>query len=276
VIALKFPAYLIPHPNKVLWLVHQHRTAYDLWHHPLCDLMHFPNGSEVRDAIRHADCQLIPECRGVFSISRNVTKRLRSFCKIASTPIYHPPPDAAQFRCEPADDYLLFPSRLAEPKRQELVLEALSQTRSDVRVCFVGKPDAERYLQKLRDRATELRIHRRVDWRGSVTDTEKQALYARALAVIFPPIDEDYGYITLESMLASKPVITCTDSGGPLEFVRDGESGFVVAPTPHALAAAFDHVWTNRGEARALGKTGRQAYDNLEISWSGVVRRLAA
>ena len=40
-----------------------------------------------------------------------------------------------------------------------------------------------------------------------------------ALGVIFPPLDEDYGYVTLEAMLAAKPVITCTDSGGPLEFV---------------------------------------------------------
>ena len=37
-IGLKFPAYFMPHPHKVLWLLHQHRTAYDLWDHPLSDL----------------------------------------------------------------------------------------------------------------------------------------------------------------------------------------------------------------------------------------------
>jgi glycosyltransferase involved in cell wall biosynthesis len=45
VIALKFPAYLIPHPNKVLWLVHQHRAAYDFWDHPFGDLGASPRGA---------------------------------------------------------------------------------------------------------------------------------------------------------------------------------------------------------------------------------------
>src|SRR5687767_13660579 len=55
VIGLKFPAYLIPHPRKALWLLHQHRTAYDLWDHPFGDLIHFPNGAQIRDAIQASD-----------------------------------------------------------------------------------------------------------------------------------------------------------------------------------------------------------------------------
>ena len=57
-IGLRFPAYLIPHPNKVLWILHQHRTAYELWDHPLSDLVYYPNGSQVRDAIEQADRKL--------------------------------------------------------------------------------------------------------------------------------------------------------------------------------------------------------------------------
>ena len=40
--------------------------------------------------------------------------------------------------------------------------------------------------------------------------------------MVFAPFDEDFGYVTLESFLAHKPVITATDAGGPLEFVEDG------------------------------------------------------
>ena len=61
VVGLRFPAYLVPHPNKVLWLLHQYRTAYDLWGTDLCELMHAPNGHEVRDAIRSADAAYLPE-----------------------------------------------------------------------------------------------------------------------------------------------------------------------------------------------------------------------
>src|SRR5450759_5048557 len=48
-IGLKFPAYLSPHPHKVLWILHQHRQAYDLWDHPMGDLQRYPNGPQVRE-----------------------------------------------------------------------------------------------------------------------------------------------------------------------------------------------------------------------------------
>src|SRR5579884_2687201 len=92
VIGLKFPAYLIPHPNKVLWLLHQHRQAYDLWDHPEAgDLRHSPAGVQVREAVRHADIGLIPEALRVFTISKNVSRRLDNYCSIRSTALYHPP-----------------------------------------------------------------------------------------------------------------------------------------------------------------------------------------
>ena len=117
-IGLRFPAYLIPHPNKVLWILHQHRTAYELWDHALSDLVYYPNGSQVRDAIEQADRKLIPESRAVFANSRNVAQRLKRFCDIDSTPLYHPPPHAEKFYSSSAEDYLFFPSRLCIPKRQ--------------------------------------------------------------------------------------------------------------------------------------------------------------
>ena len=100
--------------------------------------------------------------------------------------------------------------------------------------------------------------------------------YANAIAVIYPPTDEDYGYITLEAMLASKPVITCTDSGGPLEFVSDRETGLIAEPTPEALAAAFDSLWENRRQAKTWGEAGRARYESLNLSWETVVKKLLA
>src|ERR671919_216382 len=135
-IGLRFPAYLIPHPNKVLWILHQHRTAYDLWDHALSDLIYYPNGSQVRDAIEHADRTLIPEARAVFANSQNVARRLKRYCDVDATPLYHPPPNAEKFYSSRAEDYLFFPSRLCLPKRQELALQALTLTRNLVRLCF--------------------------------------------------------------------------------------------------------------------------------------------
>jgi glycosyltransferase involved in cell wall biosynthesis len=274
VIGLKFPAYLIPHPNKVLWILHQHRTAYDLWDTELCDLMQFPNGVEIRDAIRAADRAFIPEARAVFANSANVSARLKQYCGIDASPLYHPPPDAERFCTATAEDFFFFPSRINATKRQHLVVEALAQCRQPVRVRFAGFADDLAYERQLSERIGGFGLANRVEFMGMVADEAKRDAYARCLGVIFPPLDEDYGYVTLEAMLARKPVITCTDSGGPLEFVEPGKTGLVVEPAAAALAGAMDRLWTNRPQARAWGEAGRELYDRRQISWEHVVASL--
>lgn len=274
-IGLKFPAYLIAHPNKVLWILHQYRTAYDLWDHPLSDLIHWPNGAEIRDAIRQADRLSIPEAKAIFANSGNIARRLKDFCDIDATPLYHPPPHAEQFRCEAAQDYLFFPSRLTRLKRQSLVLEALARTREPVRVRFAGSAaEPASYAEELKAQARRLKVQERAEWLGEVTEEEKRSLYARALGVLYPPLDEDYGYVTLEAMLSSKPIITCADSGGPLEFVRDSMNGLVAEPDADSLSMAMDKLWTGREQAKSWGEQGRALYEQMGINWPNVVRKL--
>jgi glycosyltransferase involved in cell wall biosynthesis len=273
-IGLKFPAYLIPHPHKVLWILHQFRTAYELWDHPLGDLIYSPDGQEVRDAIHRADRHLIPQAKAVYANSGTVARRLKEYCEIDSSPLYHPPPHAEKFYAGEASDYLFFPSRLCLPKRQALVLEALAHTLQPVRVRFAGTPDRPRYAEELKTQARKLKVGGRVEWLGQVTEEEKRELYAHARGVLYPPVDEDYGYVTLEAMLAARAVITCTDSGGPLEFVRAGETGLIALPTPPALAQAMDQLWEQRSQAKAWGEAGRALYEKLDISWTNVIRRL--
>jgi len=273
-IGLKFPAYLIPHDNKVLWVLHQFRTAYELWDHPLGDLIYEPNGAEVRDAIVEADKKLFPEVKRVFCNSANVAARLKFYCGFDAPPLYHPPSQAERFYCEDADEYFFFPSRLCLPKRQALVLEALARTRNPVRVLFAGMADEVDYLVELQKLAVRLGVDKQVQWLGFVNDENKFALYAKALAIIYPPIDEDFGYVTLEAMLARKPVVVCSDSGGPLEFVRNEENGLVAEPDPESLAQALDRIWANRAQAKEWGNAGHDLYRQMDISWTRVVESL--
>ncbi|HYJ89220.1 MAG TPA: glycosyltransferase family 4 protein [Pyrinomonadaceae bacterium] len=275
-IGLKFPAYLISHPNKVLWILHQHRTAYELWDHPLSDLIYYPNGAQVRDAIQQADRNLLPQARAIFANSRNVANRLKRFCGIDSTPLYHPPPHAESFYCAAAEDYIFFPSRLCIPKRQAMVLEALGQTRNPVRVRFAGSPDRPSYREEIKTIARKFSLGNRVEWLENAPDEQIRQLYAHSLGVVYPPTDEDYGYVTLEAMLSAKPVITCTDSGGPLEFVINEKTGLIAEPNSKALAAALDTLWENPVEARIWGEAGRSHYNSFDINWENVVRKLLA
>ena len=109
---------------------------------------------------------------------------------------------------------------------------------------------------------------------GFISQEEKETYYARSLAVFFAPFDEDYGYITLEAMLSSKPVITCIDSGGTLEFVEDNKTGFIINPDPKLIAKKIDYLYTNRKEAKKFGENGLQNYKRKNISWDNVVDTL--
>jgi glycosyltransferase involved in cell wall biosynthesis len=276
-IALKFPAYLIPHPNKVLWILHQHRQAYDMWAHPQGgDLMLAANGHVIRDAIHQADRNLIPEAKTVFTLSANVSHRLKQGCGIDSSPLYNPPAGAASFYCSEPLDYLFFPSRISILKRQTLVLQALGHTRHPVRVVFAGAADSPHLQQECEAMVWRLGLDGRVQFLGHVAEDKKLQLYAESRGVIFPPLDEDYGYITLEAMLSRKPVITCTDSGGPLEFLIHRQTGLAVEPSAEALAESLDEIWADRSRARQWGLAGRKRYEDLHISWENVVSKLLA
>ena len=274
VIALKFPAYLASHPRQTVWLLHQHREAFDMWDSEFNSLRPDPQGAEVRELVASADRHYLGAARACYTISRNVSRRLQDACGIGARPLYHPPPGASDLRRGEYGAYLLMPSRINQTKRQSLVLAALRLTRGDVRVVFMGVSDHADYAAALRREAEALGD--RVQWRGHVSTAERIGLYAGARAVIFPPVDEDYGYVTLEAMLAAKPVLTCTDSGGVLEFVVDGDNGLVCEPEPEALAEALDRVWQQPEEARRMGERGAERYAELDIGWDNVLPHLLA
>jgi glycosyltransferase involved in cell wall biosynthesis len=218
--------------------------------------------------------ELIPEERYVYANSRNVASRLERYCGLEAKPLYHPPANAERFCSAAPERFLFCPSRISPIKRQCLVIEALAHTREPVAVKFAGLPDSPSYFRELREHAATLGVERRVEWLGEVSEEEKIDLYARCLGVVFPPVDEDYGYVTLEAMLSSKPVVTCTDSGGPLEFVVHRESGWVSEPTPQALGEALDELWSDESRSVRYGEAAREIYRARRITWANVIEAL--
>ena len=239
-IGLKFPAYLAQHPNTVFWILHQHRQAYDLWASGHSELLHDPKGMAVKALIEHEDrAAFAQSARPIYANSQNVAGRLKRFLDIEATPLYHPPPLADQLYTEGYAGPLFAPGRLNPSKRVDLMLRALAKTPNSVHLNIAGAAENPSYLQELQSLAQTLGVASRVTWLGRISDAELCAEYAQARAVLFTPQDEDYGYITLEAMLAGKPVITLEDAGGPLEFITHGQEGQITAPDPAALATAM-------------------------------------
>jgi glycosyltransferase involved in cell wall biosynthesis len=268
-IATRFPTYFARHPRKVAWVIHQHRAAYELCGTAYSDFEHSEADVGLRRKLFELDARMLGECRRVFANSHNTARRLQTFNGVPAEGLYHPPPYADRLRPGPYGDYVLVVGRLESVKRTDLAVAALAHVPAPLRLIIAGDGSQRAATERA---AVECGVRDRIVFAGELVGEELVNLYAGALAVIYAPFDEDYGYVTLEAFLSAKPVITASDSGGTLEFVVDGRNGFVCAPEPAAIGAAVSTLAGDRALAARLGDAGRARA--LEITWDGVVERL--
>ena len=269
VIASKFPTYFVRHPNKVAWLIHQYRAAYELCGTPYSDFGHTESDVGLRDTLIRLDTEMLGECRAIYSNARNTAARLAKFNGLSATPLYHPPRLAPRLTPGPYGDYVLSVGRIESVKRVDLIVRALALSDPALRLVVAGDGTQRENVERETHAAG---VADRVTFLGSVPDETLIELYAGALAVVYPPYDEDFGYVTLEAFLARKPVVTCTDSGGPNEFVVDDINGYVCEPSAPALADALGRLTADRRHAAALGEAGHDVASR--ITWDGVIDTL--
>ena len=267
VVATKFPSYAVRHPNKVVWLVHQFRQAYELDGTELGQFGEDPAGRAARNAVQRLDEATLGEAKRLFAISANVAQRLRDSTGLEAE-VLSPPPQDLPFRCDSYGDFVLSVGRLDRAKRLDLLLHAVGE-RDGLRVVIAGDGPEREPLQRL---AEELRLDGRVTFTGRIGEQELTDLYAECLAVFYAPIDEDLGLVPYEAFRSEKPVVTTSDAGGPLEVVSDRATGLVVDPTAGSVAEAFTWLDANRGEAQAFGRRGRELAE--QVNWDTVVEKL--
>lgn len=271
VIATNFPSYFVRHPRKVVWLFHQHRGAYDAADAAWSDFDLSDDALESQRLISEWDARALQEAVHVFTLSGVVSARLSGHNGLPSTPLHHPPPLHDRLRPGPFGDYVFCATRLEANKRPELIAAGTAQARSGTRAVIAGRGE---HGDALRETVRRLGVASRVDLPGFVSDEDLVELYAGALAVVYAPVDEDYGYVTLQAFLAGKPVITAADSGGVLEFVEHEVTGLVTDGSPEQIGAAVDRLAADHDLARRLGEAGRARVAGL--SWDTVVSRLLA
>jgi glycosyltransferase involved in cell wall biosynthesis len=268
VIATKFPSYAIRHPNKIVWLVHQFRQAYELDRTELGQFGEEPVDRATVRAINRLDRTTLGEARRLFAISRNVADRLQRSTGLEAEVLLAPPQQLAYRSSDGVGTFILSVGRLDRAKRIDLLLEAAALDGS-LRVVVAGEgPDRAR-LEQL---SAEYKLDGRVTFTGRVPEGELVDLYAECLAVFYAPIDEDLGLVPYEAFLSEKPVVTTKDAGGPLEVVVDHRNGLVCEPVPAAVAEACAWLAANPEKARAWGRSGKQTAELT--SWDIVVDRL--
>ncbi len=270
-IATNFPSYYAKHPHKVTWLPHQHRGAYDAADAGWSDFDLDDISLETQRLLTEWDNRALEESTSIYTTSQVVADRLATYNGLTGTPLYHPAPLHDQLHEGEFGDYVFSPTRLEHNKRPQLTVESLAHCRDSVRGVISGRGSMQDELTAL---AASTGVSARLELAGFVSDERLIELYANCLAVIYPPSDEDYGYVTLQAFKAGKPVITAADSGGVLEWVEDGVNGFITDGSPTAIGAAIDTLAADPARAARMGAAGRERV--VDMSWRPVVETLLA
>lgn len=311
VISGKYPAWMVQHPNHICYMLHRLRGLYDTYHtgfpevystlqkdiialqtfmrenqgsrgalnefferigqfrerHDLPpDAFQFP-GPLIREVIHFLDGigLSLAAIKKFAAISHNLINRKDCFPNNCTVEVIYPPSNLKLFR-PGARDYLFTVSRLDGAKRAGLLIEAMRYVKANIELKIAGTGPDEATLRRM---AVD---DKRISFLGFIKDSELIDLYANAFAVLYVPYDEDYGLVTIEAMMSEKPVLTTTDSGGPNEFVKNGETGFSVPPEPQALAERIDYLCQYRNEAHLMGLTAQKLVK--DITWENTVSKL--
>jgi glycosyltransferase involved in cell wall biosynthesis len=268
VIGTKFPSYMIPHRNKVIWLVHQYREIYDLYGTSYSGFQSSSRDVQLRQKIIDLDQIAFSEAKKIFTISKTVSGRLKKYNDVDSQPLYPPVSDADDFFFSQQEDFVLSVSRLEANKRVHHLIEAMQHVSPSFKAVIVGDGFLKAEYERL---AAKLGVLDRIQFLGGVSRKDLVELYSRAGALFYGPIGEDYGYATLESFYARKPVITCPDSGGILEFVNPA-TGWIAETNPRAIGAAIEEALSKKTEAKSRGEAGFQSISYM--NWNYVLDHL--
>ena len=269
VVATKFPSYVVRHPEKRVWLIHQFRQAYELDRTELGQFGESPEDRATRRKVQELDRVALGEATHLFATSKNVAGRLERSTGLIAEVLPHPAQELA-FHDDGPGDFVLSVNRLDRAKRIDLLIEAAAAEPS-LQVVIAGDGPDRRRLEELGHRRG---VDGRVRFAGRVSPGELADLYATCFATFYAPVDEDFGLGPYESFLSGKPVITATDAGGPLEVVHDGSTGRVVAPDGAEVGGAAVWLREHPDEARAYGRAGKEIAE--EVTWDRAIARLLA
>ena len=215
-------------PRFIYDLREWYLQRYPLWQRPLL--------TAYIDYLRPRFEAALHRMDTVIANSENVRRRIKTYLGVDAQ-VIHPPCAIEQFSWHGQGDYYLSPARLESYKRVDRIIAAFKQMPDKKLIVASGGSQ----LQKLQQAAAgACNIH----FTGWLSAACLQKLVGNAIAVIYLPIEEDFGISPVEScMAAGKPVVGVAE-GGLLETIIDGKTGILIAadPSPEHIVAAVQQM----------------------------------
>jgi glycosyltransferase involved in cell wall biosynthesis len=276
VVTFRPPSHVVRHRRKVCWFIHHIRIFYDLWDTQYNKLPNTAQTRALRDSIHRIDTAALKDAHHLFTNSRIVADRVRTYNGLHPEILYPPVLDSSLFRSESYRDEVVCVCRLEHHKRQHLLVEAMRYVTTPVRLRLCGVSSSPLYFNQICAIVEEQGLQDKVviehRW---ISEQEKADRLSVCLAAAYVPFDEDsYGYPTIEAAHANKCTITVQDSGGVKEFVEHEYNGYVVPTDPRAIAEVFDALYRNPTRCAALGRAASETILSRGIDWGTVIHRL--
>lgn len=275
-VGLNFPAYLAGNEKRKVWVCQQYRSAYELWGTALSKIPDDEGGAALRASILEADGRSLTESTDVFAASGRISERLRKAHGKESKVLYPPPLDRDdEKRPEGYGDYLVCPGGIGEAGRQHLAVEALGVLGKGMRLVLAGDVERRDYLESIRRAVEKGGFEDRVEIVEQPGRDELFRLVTGSRAVVNLNAEDHPGCTAIEAFSSGKALVTCVDSGGPLELVRNGETGVICEPEPDSVAEAMSVVMDEK-KARALGSRALDLVAGLGLSWERVAEAIVS
>jgi len=170
---------------------------------------------------------------------------------------------------------LLYVGRLVEPKRVDILIEALrrlSGRRSDIGLVIVGDGAERKRLQRL---ALGLpNIH----FAGFQDQSDLARYYAAADLFVLPSRLEPWGLVVNEAMASGLPVIATRKVGAAQDLIIEGRNGYLVAENDaEAMATTIDRACQSVEHLRVMGEQAQQwvASWNFDATLEGFYQALS-
>lgn len=274
-ICFKFPAFYAAHKEKNLWFFHQFRQVYELYDEEY-GLKSDGVGAAIKAIVEQNDTEEIGNAHKVYTNAVEVTNRLKKYNHLNSEIINPPLKNWEAYHCKEYGDFIYYPSRVTDLKRQSLAVEAMKYTNTPVQLVIDGSSPSEAYTRAIHDTIRKNHLENRVVWENRwISDEDKIQKMSTCLACLYLAYQEDScGFVSMEGFYSSKPVISLTDSGGTHELIEHGRTGLFAEPTPKALAKAMDALYENREKTMEMGQAAREEIIKRDYTWDRTVRRL--
>ena len=181
--------------------------------------------------------------------------------------------------------YVLFVGRITRQKGVTHLVDAIAYLPPDTQVVLcAGAPDTPEIAAEMRAKIDRAKTdHPHIIWiEKMLTKPEAIQLYSHAAVFCCPSVYEPFGIINLEAMACRAPVVASA-TGGILEVVVDGETGYLVPfeqdpvtsfplqPEKFSrdLATKISELLSDPARAKRFGEAGRKRAEQT-FSWTAI------